>query len=94
MVRVTVRTFGPLASVISGNQVQVELPGMTVEDLLDELVARYGDRMRNFLYPGGGCLSDLLFILVNGKNISHLGGTASTLKEGDIISILPITAGG
>jgi molybdopterin converting factor small subunit len=49
MVRVTVRTFGPLASAIGGNQVQVELPGVTVEDLLGELGARYGDRVRNFL---------------------------------------------
>lgn len=94
MVRVTVRTFGPLTSLIDGHQVQVELPGATVGDLLMELVARFGDQVRKYLYPKGNELSDLLFILVNGKNIVHLGGTAAPLDDGDIVSILPITAGG
>lgn len=91
---VTVRTFGPLTSAIGGHQVQIELPGETVEALLGELIARFGEPVRNFLYPRGKSLSDLLFILVNGRNIVHLEGTASSIKDGDIVSILPITAGG
>lgn len=94
MVRVTVRTFGQLTSIIGGHQVQVDSPGAAVGDLLEELVAKFGAPLRNFLYPKGEELSDMLFVLVNGKNIAHLGGAAAPLGEGDIVSILPITAGG
>jgi molybdopterin converting factor small subunit len=33
-------------------------------------------------------------VLVNGRNMSHLGGLAAVLRDGDIVSVLPITAGG
>ncbi|MDW5563307.1 MAG: MoaD family protein [Methanomassiliicoccus sp.] len=94
MTQVAIRTFGPLTSVIGGHQAQVEFPGTTVGDLLSELTARFGAPMRGYLYPKDGALSDMLFVLVNGKNIEHLGGTSATLKDGDTVSILPITAGG
>ncbi len=94
MVLVTVRTFGHLTSIIGGHQVQVDSPGTAVEDLLRELTARFGAPMQSFLYPGGGELSDMLFVLVNGKNIAHMDGTRTSLKDGDVVSILPITAGG
>jgi molybdopterin synthase sulfur carrier subunit len=94
MVLVTVRTFGRMTSIMGGHQVQMDAPGATVGDLLDELTARFGAPMRDFLYPGGGELSDMLFVLVNGKNIAHMDGTSTSLKDGDVVSILPITAGG
>lgn len=94
MVLVTVRTFGRLTSIIGGNQAQVDSPGAAVEDLLQELTARFGAPMRSFLYPSGGELSDMLFVLVNGKNIAHMKGAKTSLKDGDVVSILPITAGG
>jgi MoaD family protein len=94
MVAVTVRTFGHLASVMGSHQVPVDLRGTTVDGLLEELTSRFGDPVSSFLYPQGGHLSEMLFVLVNGKNIANLDGTATPLKDGDVVSILPITAGG
>ena len=94
MVLVTVRTIGHLTSIIGGHQAQVDSPGAVVEDLLKELVARFGTPMRNFLHPRDEELSDMLFVLVNGRNIAHMDGTKTSLKDGDVVSILPITAGG
>jgi molybdopterin synthase sulfur carrier subunit len=93
MTSVTVRTFGHLTSIIHGNQVGIEFPGTTVSELLDVLIARYGPAMRGVLYPQGA-FSELMSILVNGRNMSHLGGLDTMLKDGDIVSVLPITAGG
>lgn len=93
MTAVTVRTFGHLTTIVGGNQVGIEFPGTTVDDLLEELIARYGSAMRGVLYPQGS-LSELMCVLVNGRNMSHLGGLAAVLRDGDIVSVLPITAGG
>jgi MoaD family protein len=79
---------------MGGHQVPVDAPGGTVQNLLDELILRFGAPVRSFLYPREGELSDLLFVLVNGKNIAHLAGTTTSLKDGDVVSVLPITAGG
>jgi sulfur-carrier protein len=92
--RITVRTFGHITSILGGNQIDVECSGGTIGDLLVEMASRFGSGLRSFLYPSGEGLSDLMYILVNGKNIAHLKGIDTVLKDGDIISILPITAGG
>ena len=74
MVRVTVRTLGRLASIIGGSQVQVDASMATVGGLLDEMVSRFGAPVGSYLYPDGENLSDMLFILIDGRNISHLNG--------------------
>ncbi len=94
MVRVTVRTLGRLASIIGGSQVQVDASMATVGGLLDEMVSRFGAPVGSYLYPDGENLSDMLFILIDGRNISHLNGLGTSLKDGDMVSILPMTAGG
>ena len=94
MTRVIFRTFGHLTTIAKGNQLEIEFAGTTVQEFLDELVRRFGPPMNGVLYPKGEKLSDLLYVLVNGKNMTHLGGTASQLKDGDVVSVLPMTAGG
>lgn len=34
------------------------------------------------------------FVLVNGKNAALLKGYNTTLKDGDLVQIMPVTAGG
>lgn len=94
MTRVLFRTFGHLTTITRGHQMEIEFPGTTVQDLLDALVAKFGGPMGNVLYPQGGQFSEMLYVLVNGKNMTYLDGTATGLKDGDIVSVLPMTAGG
>jgi len=49
--------------------------------------------LRSPLSDGPG-ISSAIYVLVNGRNIVHLMGVDTVLKEGDVISILPVTAGG
>jgi molybdopterin synthase sulfur carrier subunit len=94
MTRVLFRTFGHLTTVAKGHQLEVEFTGTTINDFLGELIARFGEPMRNILYPKGGAFSEMLYVLVNGKNMAHLDGAWTVLRDGDIVSVLPMTAGG
>ncbi len=53
-----------------------------------------GDGIKPILYPDGKNLSPMIYILLNGKNIQQLQGMGTKLKDGDIVSILPVIAGG
>ncbi len=94
MTTVLFRTFGHLTTITRANQLQLEFPGSTVQDFLDALVQRFGEPMRAVLYPRSGELSDLIYILVNGKNIKAIQGRSTLLRDGDVLSVLPVTAGG
>jgi molybdopterin synthase sulfur carrier subunit len=87
------RTYGHLTAITKAHQLELRFDGATVQDLLDELVRRFGEPMHAILYPQG-TLSSLLYVLVNGKNVGLLAGTGTELKDGDIVSVLPVTAGG
>mgnify|MGYP005836841831 CR=1 FL=1 len=94
MTTVTLKTFGHIAVAMEATEMKVDMPGNTVKDLLDALEAKVGEKLTRILYPKGDQLSDLLYILVNGRNIRHVEGMQTKLKEGDVVSLFPVTAGG
>lgn len=92
--RVLFRTFGPPARVVGTNQAEIDFEGATARALLAELERRYGEGMSRLLHPRGEELSELMYLLVNGKNVLHLSGLDTAVKDGDVVSLLPVTAGG
>lgn len=58
----------------------------TVREVLDELTRRYGQKF--------GMEVENCSILVNGRNIIHLEGVGTLLKDGDVVSCFPPLAGG
>ncbi len=94
MTKVLFRTYGHPTHLVGGGQMDIEFPGVTVKDLLDELIKTFGDPMRKILYPKDGKFSEMLYVLINGSNMSYLDGLSSKLKDGDVVAVLPITAGG
>jgi sulfur-carrier protein adenylyltransferase/sulfurtransferase len=71
----------------------VEVDGGTVGELLQALVARYGD-LRRHLYNDDGKLRSFVNVYVNDEDIRHLDREKTPLKTGDTISIVPSVAGG
>jgi sulfur-carrier protein adenylyltransferase/sulfurtransferase len=71
----------------------VEVDGGTVGELLQALVARYGD-LRRHLYNDDGKLRSFVNVYVNDEDIRHLDRERTPLKTGDTISIVPSVAGG
>ncbi|WP_400260149.1 MoaD family protein [Candidatus Methanomassiliicoccus intestinalis] len=93
MTHVVFRTFGNLCSATKKNQLELDFNGSTVQDFLTALVQEFGEDLQRLLYPGG-TLSEFIFILINGKNIDGLAGLETPIKDGDVVSVLPVTAGG
>jgi MoaD family protein len=83
---------------IMGNQrsIEIDSDSETLEDLLENLFARYGPELRAmFLDAETGGLSPNIQILVNGRSYRTLPNQLKTLlKSGDEVSLFPPMAGG
>ena len=72
----------------------------TAGTLARSLCARYGDKLRQKIFPPGDPggkeekFNPEIIFLVNGRHISHLGGFAAPLKPDDRVDIFPLVAGG
>jgi MoaD family protein len=76
-----------------GKQSTVEVPGATVGEAMNALVAQHPD-LRKHLYTEEGKLRAFVNLYVNDEDIRYLLKEATALKEGDNISIVPSIAGG
>jgi adenylyltransferase/sulfurtransferase len=77
----------------TGQQDAVELEGRTVGEILSALTTRYSD-LRRHLYADDGKLRHFVNVYVNDDDIRYLEREATSLKAGDVISIVPSVAGG
>ena len=65
-----------------------------VLDLLTCLCDRYEGFRAKLLTKDGSEVGEETIILVNGRNICHIGGVTTPLKESDTVSVFPVVAGG
>jgi molybdopterin synthase sulfur carrier subunit len=68
-------------------------PAATLDELIRDLVARYGVDFGRWVYADGK-LSELAIILVNGRDVRHLSRGETRLGPGDSVVIFPPVAGG
>ena len=76
-----------------GKQASVDVPGATVGEALNALVAQHPD-LRKHLYTDEGKLRAFVNLYVNDEDIRYLQKEATAIKDGDNISIVPSIAGG
>ena len=67
--------------------------GQTVRKLLDDLT-EIEPNLKNEIINDDGEMTGLVHILVHGRNIEWLQGLDTTMREKDIITFLPPSAGG
>jgi adenylyltransferase/sulfurtransferase len=77
----------------TAQQDAVEVEGRTVGEILSALTTRYAD-LRRHLYADDGKLRHFVNVYVNDDDIRYLEREATSLKAGDVISIVPSVAGG
>ncbi|MBM4438812.1 MAG: MoaD family protein [Candidatus Rokubacteria bacterium] len=77
----------------TNNQDRVETTARDVGGALDELERAYGG-LKGLVRNEAGELHRHVNIYVNDEAIDDLGGLATTLKDGDEVSIIPALAGG
>ncbi len=71
----------------------VEAAGATVGEMLDGLTARHPE-LRRHLFNDEGKLRSFVNVYVNDEDIRYLEKSATPVKDGDTISIVPSIAGG
>lgn len=77
----------------TGKQSTVSIPANTVGDALTGLVAQHPDLKRH-LYNEEGKLRAFVNVYVNDEDMRYLQKEATSLNDGDTISIVPSIAGG
>jgi adenylyltransferase/sulfurtransferase len=71
----------------------VEIEGRKVDELLDNLIERYGD-LRKHLFDESGKLRSFVNVYVNENDIRSLQRFETRVQESDVVSIVPSIAGG
>jgi sulfur-carrier protein adenylyltransferase/sulfurtransferase len=89
---VTVSIPTPLRSFTSG-QDSVELTGATVGQVLDSLIATHAGLKRHLIQEDGRIRS-FVNLYLNETDIRHLSSTATPVRPGDVLTIVPSIAGG
>ncbi|HEX9124607.1 MAG TPA: MoaD family protein [Actinomycetota bacterium] len=77
----------------AGGEPQVPADGATLRELLSDLESRYPGITKNIVSEDGG-LHRFINVYVNDEDVRYLGSLETSVKEGDIVSILPAVAGG
>jgi sulfur-carrier protein adenylyltransferase/sulfurtransferase len=89
---VTVSIPTPLRSFTAGKD-SIQLAGETVGQVLDQLVSAHGELKRHLLQDDGR-LRTFVNLYLNETDIRHLASTATPVRPGDILTIVPSIAGG
>lgn len=76
-------------------EIEVELPaGATVASLIESLAQTHGPELVRGLLKEDGGLQPGISILVGGQNCLFNRGLGTYLKEGDVVTIVPVISGG
>jgi molybdopterin synthase sulfur carrier subunit len=68
-------------------------PGVTVGEVLAALESEFPELAGDVLDEEGN-IKPQLSVLKNGREVVHMEGTATTLEDGDRLSVFPPVAGG
>jgi adenylyltransferase/sulfurtransferase len=82
-----------MTSVTAGKK-EVEVSASTLREVMDKLVVKYGDALRERIFDPSGKLKRLLNFYVNGKNVRFLKQLETPLNDDDEVLILPTVSGG
>lgn len=66
----------------------------TIRSALERLRSELGNNFEKSIFTSSGRLNSFILILLNGKDIRHLNGLNTNIKNGDEISMIPAVAGG
>ena len=87
--------FPSIFTKVTRGEKEVQISALTFDEVLVKLVDRYGDDFKDRIFEEEtGELRYLLAFYLNGRNIRFIDSPNTELKNGDIISILPIASGG
>ena len=91
---IRVKFFAALWEITGEKEVELDGTNMTVREVLQKLIERYGETFKKEIMDNDDKVKDHYVILVNGRNIVFLDGINTKVKYGDLISVFPPVGGG
>ena len=89
---ITVRVPAPLQK-LTQNQEEIKASGADIKELIEDLERSFPG-IKERICDEKGLLRKFINIYVNGEDIRFLQQDATSLKDGDEVSIIPAIAGG
>ncbi|HHV52980.1 MAG TPA: MoaD/ThiS family protein [Synergistaceae bacterium] len=89
-----VKLYATLRKAAQRKEVEITPSETTARGLLKRLIDLYDAEFEGLLTNEGRELAKGVIFLVNGRNILHLQGLETPLKEEDAIELFPPVAGG
>lgn len=84
--------FATIRLLTKEKETDIPAPATAIELLL-ALSEKYGPPFRAKAIEEGVVSSELI-MLINGRNVVHMGGSDAPLKEADTVAIFPVIGGG
>ena len=94
--KVKVQYLGPIRAMLNKREEEIEVTlKTTIYELLRKLSSVYGKAFEVEVFEDDRKnIRDGLIVTVNGKAIGQLNGVGTGLKVGDVVTLLPLFAGG
>lgn len=94
--KITVQYLGQVSAVLNKKGEEVEVPSKTtVFTFLKQLAKRYGEAFEGEVFEEEGkAVREGLIVTVNGRAIGQLQGIKTRLNVKDVVTLLPLFAGG
>jgi sulfur carrier protein ThiS len=83
-----------VVKMVGGKEIQLQVPGETVDDLVRALIDRYGQKLGGFLLDADGKLDMAFRIMRNKREWIPRERTSTRLEEGDRLTIMLLVGGG
>lgn len=91
---IRVRFYGDMKTYVGKRWTTIEIPdGSNVRHLIEALDGEVEADLSGKLLKGGW-IGSLVRVLVNGKHIVHSKGLDTTLRDGDLVVMMPVAGGG
>jgi molybdopterin synthase sulfur carrier subunit len=91
MVKVVVPSI--IAKITNGER-EVMVSASTLNEVLAQLVMRYGEPFKERIFDASGKPRRFLNFYVNGRNVRFINDLNTPLKDTDVVTILPSASGG
>jgi len=88
-----IRFFASIRNITGVKEIEWDEPTPTLDELLCLLSNRYGPEFRRWVLDGED-LGGSVMVVVNGDDARHQAGLSTPLHPEDVVSILPMMAGG
>ena len=93
-VRVEIAGVPMLSDVVGKKKFEINIQGKTVRDLIEELIRKYGAKVRKVLYGEKGTFDPMIQIALNGEKWIPPDQHDMTINEGDTLIFMILLAGG